>query len=492
MEGPLAVDHPELVRRFHDALVAAGFGAERIAEALGAENEVISRSAEIPVQLRRLEGRGGLAALVRLFVLNVDVAATDVAVEPLTLADLVKLHVVRVESDVVHPLVRIVPHDEVLITSDVRFHPGERLPQDYVPGVQRPSVTLAQLTVRRPARSFLDLAAGCGVEAILASRHTERVLASDVSPRAVNFGIFNTQLNDVRNVEFRTGSWFEPVGDERFDIIVCNPPYVISPSTDLLFRDSGLPGDSVSELVVREIPAHLEEDGFATVAISWVVDPDADHTLPVRRWVAASGCDAWLLHYRTDEPLASAAGWHQTEAGDPARYAALIDGWMTYYREQGIRAIAYGSLVLRRRSKAVNWFAVDRLPPPPLRPASAHILRIFAAHDFLSISDDAALLDERLTTAPAFRLDQRVRFEGSSPHIERMTVKLDEGLGFEAAIEPRAVLLLSRLDGTRRLRDALAEAAVAEGTTGDAIDRYVAAGLPVARRMFELGMLARA
>ncbi|SRR6266542_1470837 len=495
VDGPLALDQPVLVGRFRDALVAAGFEPERIGEALGAESEVLSRSVDIPVQLRRLEGRGGLASLVRLFVLNVDVplGAVSAAVAPLEAADLARLGVVQLRDAVARPLVRIVPHAEVLITSDVRLYPGQSAPQDHVPGVHRPSVTLAYLTVRSPARNFLDLATGCGIEAILAAPQAKRVLATDVSARALNYATFNAQLNGVRNIEFRLGSWFTPLGDERFEVIACNPPYVISPSTDFLFRDSGLPGDSVSELVVRGIPAHLEEGGFATIAISWVVDPDAaDDGAPVRRWVEGSGCDAWLLHYRTDEPLATAAGWNQTEAGDPVRHAALIDSWMAYYREQGIRAIAYGSLVLRRRSSATNWFRVDRLPPVQMRPASDHILRIFAAHDFLTGIDDEGLLEARVATVPTLRLEQRVKFADGAPQIEAMNVTVDEGVGFQAVIEPRAVLLLSRLDGRRTLRDALFGAAEAERTPAEANERYMAAGLKVVRRMLELGMLARA
>jgi methylase of polypeptide subunit release factors len=347
--------------------------------------------------------------------------------------------------------------------------------------------------VRSPVSTFLDLATGCGVEAILASSQATRVVATDVNARAINYAAFNAQLNGVTNIAFRLGSWFAPVGDERFGVIACNPPYVISPSTDFLFRDSGLPGDSVSELVVRGIPSHLEEGGFATIAISWVADPDAAaDSGPVRSWVKGTGCDAWLLHYRTDEPLATAAGWNQTEAGDPVRHAALIDSWMAYYRQQGIRAIAYGSLVLRRRSDATNWFRVDPLPPVRMRPASDHILRIFAAHDFLAGLENDGLLEARVATVPTLRLEQRVKFADGAPQIEAMNVTVDEGLGFQAVIEPRAVLLLSRLDGQRRLREALLEAAVAERTPAEATERYVAAGLAVVRRMLELGMLVRA
>src|SRR2546428_13499953 len=77
VEGHLALDHPELMLRFRETLDEAGFKADRIGEALGAHSEVLSRSWDIPVQLRRLEGRGGLATLIRVVLLNPDVAGGD-------------------------------------------------------------------------------------------------------------------------------------------------------------------------------------------------------------------------------------------------------------------------------------------------------------------------------------------------------------------------------------------------------------------------------
>jgi methylase of polypeptide subunit release factors len=489
--APLELTEPALVRRLHDVLDAASFTSEKIGEALGTEGEILSRAADIPVHLRRLARHGAFGALVRLFILDLDVPEQEVApaIAPLATQDLVKLRVAERRDGAVRPLVRIVPHDELLITSDVRLTAGESAPADHVPGVHRPSVTLAHLTVRLPARSFLDLGTGCGVEALLASVHAERVVATDVSARATSFAAFNAQLNGVNNIEFRVGSWFEPIGDERFDVIACNPPYVISPASEFIYRDSGLIGDSVSEQVVRSIPGHLAEGGFATIAISWIVDPETDASEPVRRWLADSGCDAWLLHYRTDEPLTTAAGWNQTESGDPARYAEHIDKWMAYYRELDIRGIAYGSLVLRRRQGA-NWFRTDPLPPGRLRPASDHILRIFAAQDLLAASDDEdLLLGERIRVTAKATVEQRVRFPGGSPRIEEMSLTLDEGVGFQAGLDAKVLLLLTLLDGTRTLREALVEAAKRDGASDT--ERYVRAGLPVARRLFELGFLER-
>ena len=491
MTGPLPLDQLDLVRRLRDMLVAVSFTGEKIGEALGSGDEIVSRSSGIPVQVRQLAQHGAFGALVRLLILDLDVpiAALAPAITPLTIDDLVLLRVIERRGDVAGPLVRIVPHDHLLITSDVRLRAGEAAPADHVPGVHRPSVTLAHLTVRRSVRLFLDLGTGCGVEAMLASPHAERVLATDVSARAINFAAFNAQLNLTPNIEHRVGSWFEPVGDERFDTIVCNPPYVISPASEYIYRDSGLKGDSVSEQVVRSIPAHLAEGGFGTVQISWIADPDGDEVEPVRRWVQDSGCDAWLLHYRTDKPLETAAVWNQMESLDPDRYGQIIDTWMAYYRDLGIRGIAYGSLILRRRTGA-NWFRTDPLPAERLKPASDHIQRVFAAQDLLAgATDGERLLEVRMRVVPKAVAEQKLRFLDGEPQVERMNLTMDEGIGFQAGMDGQVLQLLTQMNGRRTLREALVEGAKSAGVTD--VEGYTRAGLPAARRMFELGFLER-
>ena len=152
-------------------------------------------------------------------------------------------------------LVRVVPHDELLIASDRQLEPGADARPDHVAGVHRPSLTLSHLTVRRPVETALDVGTGNGIQAILAARHSGRVVATDVNARALEFAAFNAQLNGVENVELREGSFFEPVEGERFGLVTCNPPYVISPESAFLFRDSGLEGDAVSRHVVERAPA---------------------------------------------------------------------------------------------------------------------------------------------------------------------------------------------------------------------------------------------
>src|SRR5262249_35357770 len=156
--------------------------------------------------------------------------------------------------------------------------------------------------VREPVDRALDLGTGNGHHALLAARHAEQVTAIDINPRALRFARFNAIMNGA-SIDFREGSLFEPVAGETFDLIVSNPPYVISPESEIAYRDSGMPGDSFSETIVRRLPAHLEPGGIGVVLISWLHPREADWTLPVRGWLEGAGCDAMLLRYAVHAPL---------------------------------------------------------------------------------------------------------------------------------------------------------------------------------------------
>ena len=122
-----------------------------------------------------------------------------------------------------------------------------------------PARLLARLTVRAAAGRVLDLGCGGGVQALLAARHAESVVGVDLNPRALAFARFNARLNRVHNVEWREGDLFAPVAGERFDLVVSNPPYVVSPESWLLFRDGGGAGDGICARIVGGLGSHLAE-----------------------------------------------------------------------------------------------------------------------------------------------------------------------------------------------------------------------------------------
>src|SRR4029079_19686558 len=123
------------------------------------------------------------------------------------------------------------------------------------------------LTPRRRVRRALDVGTGGGAQALLAAGTAEQVVATDLNRRALAFTRVNAGLNGLANIDTRLGSLFEPVAGERFDLIVCNAPFVVSPETRFVYRDGGLAGDELSARVVAGAAAHLARGGIATLLV---------------------------------------------------------------------------------------------------------------------------------------------------------------------------------------------------------------------------------
>lgn len=472
----------DLARLLRDA----GYGSSRIQERLGTGDELLARSPELPSYLRRLGDADELAVLLRLLLLGVPVdrARVEGHLGGELRERLENAHFLVHDGDVVHGAARLVPHDELLIASD--HAAAAETHADHVPGVHRPSVALAHLTVRRGGERALDLCAGNGIQAILLAAHAEHVVATDVNGRALAYTRLNAALNGVDNVETRAGSFFEPVDGEQFDLVVANPPYVVSPETAYLFRDGGMRGDGVSELVVRGIPQRLAPGAFACVLIAWALDPGDPAERP-RTWLEGSGCDAFLLHTSTDDPIETATLWNRDLVDRPEAYADALDRWLAYYRELGIERLGYACLVLRKRldggdAAPSGWVEALQLPRQALRPAGRHVARLFETHDRLA-GDAAgrALLRSRVRVADDAVVTRESRFSAGRWHRESLTLRLEAGLPFTAELDSPTARLLEELDGSRTLEEALA-------TTLESDDvRDVGFGL--VRRMLQIGFL---
>ena len=469
---PAAVELARLLR-------GAGYESGTIQARLATGDQLLARSPELPSYLRRLGDGDELAVLLRLLLLGVPVerALLDELVGSELRALLWGAGLLIADDGAVHGAARVVPHDELLIASD---HAGAAQPHaDHVPGVHRPSVALAHLTVRGEGERALDMGTGNGIQAILLAAHAARVVASDVSARALRFAEFNAMLNGFENIETREGSFFEPVEGEAFDLIVANPPYVVSPENAYLFRDGGMPGDAVSEQVVRTLPSVLAPGGFASALISWALDPDDPAARP-RAWLSGSGCDAFLLHTSTDDPIETATVWNRDLHDRPSDYADALDRWLDYYRELEIEQIGYACLALRKKRSDGQEGCLETLllPRAALQPAGAHVRRLFDTHDRLDAADD--LLGRRLIVTEQAVVTQDTRFAGGRWHPELLTMRLDQGLPFSAELDPLAGRLVRALDGTTTLREALA-------ALGD--DAPQDSGLELARAMLRVGFL---
>jgi methylase of polypeptide subunit release factors len=439
-------------------------------QALGPDASERLARADVPLYERRLTGSGALNTLLKLFTLRLWVAepAARVALSPLSLEEVVAMGVLETGPDGVHARVGLSFCEGLWLFHDPMVEDLDELDPNHVLGTNPAAFTLANLTVRSPARWALDVGTGCGVQALLAARHSEHVIATDTNPRALNYTLFNARLNDLPNVECRLGSFFEPAAGDKFDLIVCNPPFVISPESQYLFRDGGRPADTLSEEVVRTAPTCLNEGGIASILCSWVQRKDTDWTTRPREWVAESGCDACLLRGVTQDPLSYAASWNRGHGA--ASFGQRLDQWKAYYQKLDLEALGVGAVLLRRRHSQQHWIRTDDLPKTFAGSCSDHLHRVIQAEDFLAQQDIAdTLFDGRYDLSPDHVLHQTLRHEPGTFALERMELALKGGLQFRGNIDAATFQLLRRCDGRRTLRDILSEVAGVGKTTFDQI-----------------------
>jgi SAM-dependent methyltransferase len=482
MYPPPATHDPEALALLREALGRAGYLERRIAEAIGLEKLLQRRPIQVPAYERMLPPGEPLSTLVRLFLLRLPVPREDAAgaLAPLPVERAAEIGVVAPVAGGIEACLELVEVDGRLIASDPTQQRGHT--SDHVLGLTPASLVLDALVPRRPVGAALDLGTGSGLLALQAARHAERVVAADINARALRFVEFNAVLNDVQNVEVREGSMFEPVEGETFDLIVCNPPYYISPAIGVVFRDSGL---LFCEELVRRLPPYLAEGGFAVVIVSWVHGAEDAWAGPLASWVAGSGCDALLLRYRTWEPLAYAADLNRTEGHDPDAFGEAIDRWLDYYADLAIERISWGTIVLRRRSGAENWTWAHDSPAAKIDPATEHLMRLFEAQDYLrGVADRRALLEETVALAAEHLVEQSVRI-GAENGAGRTMLSLRGGLRFQVEIDDPALALLSQLDGREPLGETLARLDPGDGPP------LADSALPMVARLLELGFLVR-
>lgn len=470
-----------------------GFSADGLRRELGVEGAFDRATLDAALLRRRLRTASPpLRTLVDLFALGRSVTSEEAAralgdVDPVALVEAGVLRPAS-EDGAVRAAVAIIPTSGLLLAHD--RDDAAPLPSDHVGGVGPAARTLAALTPRRRVGRMLDIGTGCGVHALLGGAHADRVVGTDIGARALRLAEVNAILNGVENVEWRCGDMFEPVAGERYDLVVVNPPFVLSPDDDLLFRDSGGVDGSVSREAVTGAAAHLSPGGVGIALCSWPCDSGDWQSAPLS-WVDDTGCDAWVLVHSVEAPLEYAATWNGfLRRSDPAGYEATLDRWTRAFETAGVERLATGAVVMRRPSADLErlggWAQVDHMAHAPSGEGGAQLIRAFENREWLRSSDESDVLAYVYDLAGDHRYHQVLRHADGETTAERSELLLDDGIGVPVPVPPAASHVLLALDGATPLEELVAEAAARTAMDEGELRRVA---VDAVRRWLELGAI---
>ena len=359
---------------------------------------------------------------------------------------------------------------------------GQVLAPDHVLGIGRAGLTLAALTPRKPVETALDLGVGCGIQTLYLLRHARQVVATDISTRALEFTAFNVALAgvDSARVQLRQGNLLEPVAGQRFDLIVSNPPFVITPPS---VRQAGLPlmeyrdaGGPILPALVRGLEDHLNPDGVAVMLGNWEHREGTSWRTSVNQWIGKS-LDAWIIQREVQDPVEYAAMWLRDGGLTPERSAVAFENalaaWQEDFDSRQVSGVGMGYLVFHAPSVAATsgpggtalegqtapeepasdaaapgavvepWRVLEEVPTSGQGALGEHVAQVIAAHEALRGLDDTQVAALKLRTASGLSKEEALT---PTPVPTAPVIRQAEGFGRVIAVGMPEVALLSASD----------------------------------------------
>ncbi len=464
--------------RVRDALEAAGWSAEALDDLLGATYRThLDRDEPAPV-LRRARGAGALGVLARLLV-----AGDPVEPDEAARAGMPETWLRRDASGITSP-VRLQPvrHDGVEVV--VPHDPGSAassVDREQVLGVGAASLTLAAATPRDRVGRVLDVGAGAGIQALLAEDHAGAVVATDRNPRAVAYTRLAAALGGVE-LDARVGDLLAPVAGEHFDLVVSNPPFVISPGARYTYRDAGLDADDVCRTLVGALPGVLAPGGLGVLLANWLHVEGEDGDDRVRSWFDGTGCDGWVVQRELAAPEDYVTAWlRDTDETGAWRPGELYDTWLNWFAERRVEAVAFGVLALRA-TDGPTTVTIDDVPQPTAATWGEEVRAHFARADALRGNP----LEARWRLRQDVRLHSVARRGDDGWYADSQLLQQEAGLRWSGGVDGYGATLLAGCDGTQTMGALLAVLASSTGLTeAEAAEQVI----PVVTRLVEQGFL---
>lgn len=468
MPGPVRVI-PSLVAALRDDLAAA-FTLGLVDDVLGGmAAAALHREQSLPADRVTRDRTDPTATLVRLFTLGLPVAVPAVErVLPHTgVAGLVELGLARaagpaeVVAEVdVRPYGDDAGHQWWLVSDfgeSVRRAP---LPTDHVLGAGGASLTLASWSPRRPVGTALDIGTGCGIQTLHLATHAQTLVATDISERGLQMAALTAALAGIE-VTLLRGDLLAPVAGQRFDLIVSNPPFVITPRRRDVpryeYRDGGLAGDAVVERLIRSLGDYLEPGGVAQLLGNWEIPVGGRWTDRVGDWVVGSGLDGWVVQREEQDVAEYAETWARDGGARPGteEHDRLYHAWLDDFEDRGVDRVGFGVVTLRRplpgapaRSPWTHLEELRRQVAPALGDAVAATLeaRTALADARAQGRLEQTLLDTAWAVAPDVTEERHFRPGAEDP--SAILLRQGSGLRRTRLVDTATAGLVGVCDGT--------------------------------------------
>ena len=494
--------NPAVIDALAADLRAAGYTTDGVAELLGADAGAFSRGlswSALRATERAAADQRRLAVLVRLLLLGttesrdrvtaalptagVDALVGDGVLEPTRDGGLRAGLDIRPHSD---------GSRDFLVVSDLDagLRPGP-VHHDHVLGIGGASVSLAHAVIREPVGRALDLGTGCGIQALHLNAHCAAIVATDTNDRALSLAAATARLNGM-SWDLRHGSLFDAVADERFDLIVSNPPFVVGTgSLDYQYRDSGMAGDALCRNMIERVGDHLEPGGTAQIMANWIVREDEPWRDRVAGWLAGTGLHAWVVQREFADPVSYVSLW-TSDAGELPEDAARRGGqWLDWFDEHDIAGVGMGMITVRaprRDELRAPDQVLEEITGADEALTGPEVAAFFARREYLHDTTDEQLLAARLSTAPVF-LEEQSLPGPDGWQVVGAAVRRPGGPGAVLGVDEVSRALLAGCRGAVPLGMLIELLAATHGVDDAAL---ATAALPVVREAIGRGILYQA
>ena len=351
----------------------------------------------------------------------------------------------------------IYPTASLWIASDLNVDPtdpgGAGLADESVyPAITKNTRHFLSSLPRTPCENFLDLCAGTGIAALIASKYATHTWATDITERATAFARFNIALNEVTNCTTAQGDLYEAVPGETFDRIVAHPPYMPSLEQKFIFRDGGDDGEQITRRIIAGLPEYLRPGGrfYCTCILTERTGAPVENRIRAMLGEKESEFDVLVLTYRTFDPTDY---YFQLALRGRASLQEVVQRH-EIFQSLSVEKLIYCSMVIERHADPRPSYTARRQAGQGVGTDEVERLMTWKAD---STKPDALvrLVESRLLASPHTHMRIEHTLQGEGWVGKESVFATVNPFVVEAKCPPWTGTLIARSDGQRTTRDHL-------------------------------------